>query len=87
MVGLLSQVMDNAIVNVYVNVVIKKTQPVCAREVKDNVGVLAVLAMHSRNANKNIERMCAREVLRNDEREQCGVGGACHALRECVQGH
>jgi hypothetical protein len=51
--------------NVDVNVVSKKTEPVCAREVKDNVGVLAVLVMHSGNVNKNSERMCAREVTRN----------------------
>jgi hypothetical protein len=35
MVGLLSQVMDKAIVNV--NVVNKNIEPVCACEVKDNV--------------------------------------------------
>jgi hypothetical protein len=63
MVGWLSQVMDKE--TVYVNVVNKNTEPVCAGEVKDNVGVLAVLAMHSGNVNKNIERMCAREVIRN----------------------
>jgi hypothetical protein len=39
MVGLLSQVMDKAIVNV----VNKNIEPVCAREVKDNVGVLRCL--------------------------------------------
>jgi hypothetical protein len=61
MVGLLSQVMDKAIVNV----VIKKTEPVCAQEVKDNVGVLAVLAMHFGNVNKNIEWMCAHEMMSN----------------------
>jgi hypothetical protein len=33
--------------------------------VKDNVGVLAVLAMHSGNVNKNSKRMCACEVTRN----------------------
>jgi hypothetical protein len=48
-----------------VKVVIKKTEPVCAWEVKDNVGVLAVLAIHSRNVNKNIKRMCARYMMRN----------------------
>jgi hypothetical protein len=53
MVGLLSQVMDKA----NVNVVNKNIEPVCAHEVKDNVGVLAVLAMHSVNVNKNIEVM------------------------------
>jgi hypothetical protein len=49
MVGLLSQVMDKVNMNV----------------VKDNVGVLAVLAMHSVNMNKNIELRCAREVRNN----------------------
>jgi hypothetical protein len=50
MVGSLSQVMDKTIENV----VTKKTEPVCAREVKGNVGVLVVLAMHSGIVNKNI---------------------------------
>jgi hypothetical protein len=46
MVGLLSQVMDKA----NVNVVNKNIEPVCACEVKDNVGVLTMLAMHSVNS-------------------------------------
>jgi hypothetical protein len=33
--------------------------------VKDNVGVMAVLAMHSVNVDKIIERMCAHKVMRN----------------------
>jgi hypothetical protein len=59
--GLLSQVMNNA----NVNVVNKNTEVVCAREVKDNVEVLAVLAMPSVNVNKNNVLMCAREVRSN----------------------
>ena len=63
MVGLLSQVMDKPTMNM--NVVNKNIEPVCAREVKDNVGLLAVLAMHSVNVNKNIELMGARKVMSN----------------------
>jgi hypothetical protein len=64
-VVVLSNVNTVYIENVDVKVVTNKTEPVCAREMKDNVGVMAVLAMHSGNVNKNSERMCDRKVTRN----------------------
>jgi hypothetical protein len=37
----------------------------CAREGKDNVGMLAGLAMHSGKVDKNSKLMCACKVMRN----------------------
>jgi hypothetical protein len=67
MVGLLSQVMDNTIVNVVNENVVNENMNVVnvVYLVKDNMGVVAVLAMHSVIVDKIIERMCAHKVMRN----------------------
>jgi hypothetical protein len=55
-------------------VVKKITELRCAREVKDSVGMLVGLAMHSGKVDKNSKRMCACKVMRN---AISGVGSAC----------
>jgi hypothetical protein len=37
----------------------------CACELKDNLGMLVGLAMHSGKVDKNSKRMCACKVMRN----------------------
>ena len=70
MVGLLSQVMDKANVNVVDGNVVNENMNVenvvyVVNVVKDNVGVVAVLAKLSVNGNKIIELRYVREVRNN----------------------
>jgi hypothetical protein len=63
MVGLLSQVMDKANGSVIVNMVNKNIEPVCDREVKDNVGVLAVChGVDRESINSRLEELEALSV-------------------------